>query len=59
MAPRRTAPTPRRAPRTVHVDMHGFIGNLVADLREELGGEPEEAREPLPSLFTLVEGETA
>jgi DNA-binding LacI/PurR family transcriptional regulator len=44
---------------TVHVNMHGYIANLVAELREELEGGPSEPPEPLQNLFTLVPGETA
>lgn len=49
------------APRltTIHVNMHGYIANVVSELREELEGQQSREPEPLQSLFTLIAGETA
>lgn len=44
---------------TVDVNIHSFIATLIAGLREQLENSAAEPKEPLPSLFTLVEDETA
>ena len=44
---------------TVHVNMRNFIATLIAELREQLEGSAAEPNDPLPSMFTLIEGETA
>lgn len=48
------------APRltTVHVDMKGFIADLVAQLRDQLEPHETSRRVPVESFFTIVEGET-